>query len=142
MQRRSRASSSGRARAYRQAGHDNALLFALELGLGEDYKNDHQAKKDVIDPSGDAHSVKSGGINWQLFLYRRNRFLTDDGFLALNGIGLLLVHCIDAFPPSFEEYRNNPDVQIGIGQMVSNSARQVQLCTTLIHQGSSNSEVP
>lgn len=109
MQRRSRASSSDRARAYRQAGHDNALLFALELGLGEDYGNDHQAKKDVIDPSGDAHSVKSGGINWQLFLYRRNRFLTDDGFLALNGIGLLLVHCIDAFPPSFEEYRHNPD---------------------------------
>ncbi len=109
MQRRRRASSSDQARAYRQAGHDNALLFALELGLGEDYRNDHQAKKDVIDPSGDAHSVKSGGINWQLFLYRRNRFLTDDGFLALNGIGLLLVHCIDAFPPSFEEYRNNPD---------------------------------
>lgn len=63
----------------------------------------------MIDPSGDAHSVKSGNIKWQLFLYGRNRFLTDDGFVALNGIGLLLVHCIDAFPPSYEEYRKNPD---------------------------------
>lgn len=103
-----RASTSEQARAYRQAGHDNALRFAIALGLGEDYRNNLQAKKDVIDPSGDAHSVKSGNKNWQLFLYGRNRFLTDDGFLALNGIGQLLVHCIDAFPPSYEEYKNNP----------------------------------
>lgn len=109
MPRHSRASSPEQARAYRQAGHDNALLFALELGLGRDYRNDPQAKKDVIDPSGDAHSVKSGDVNWQLFLYGRNRFLTDDGFLALDGIGGLLVHCIDAFPPSYDEYRKNPD---------------------------------
>ena len=104
-----RASSSEQARAYRQAGHDNALQFALALGLGADYRNDPTAKKDVIDPSGDAHSVKSGTAKWQLFLYGRNRFLTDDGFVALNGIGLLLVHCIDAFPPSYEQYRENPD---------------------------------
>ena len=109
MQKRRRASSPERAREYRQAGHDKALQFALELGLGKDYRNDPQAKKDVIDPSGDAHSVKSGDVNWQLFLYGRNRFLTDDGFLALDGIGGLLVHCIDAFPPSYEEYRRNPD---------------------------------
>jgi len=109
MQRRSRASSSEQARAYKRAGHENELLFALELGLGEEYTNDRQAKKDVIDPSGDAHSVKSGGINWQVFLYRRSRFLTDDGFIALNGIGGLLIHCIDAFPPSYQEYRNNPN---------------------------------
>ena len=108
MLRRRRASTSDQARGYRQLGHGNALQFAMALGLGEDYRNDLQAKKDVIDPSGDAHSVKSGNINWQLFLYRRNRFLTDDGFLALNGIGQLLAHCIDAFPPSYEEYRRNP----------------------------------
>lgn len=103
-----RASTSDQARAYRQAGHDNALQFAMALGLGKDYRNDLQAKKDVIDPSGDAHSVKSGNIKWQLFLYGRNRFLTDDGFIALNGIGGLFVHCIDAFPPSYKEYRSNP----------------------------------
>ncbi|HPD17944.1 MAG TPA: hypothetical protein PLE19_23650 [Planctomycetota bacterium] len=103
-----RASTSERARKYRQEGHDNALLFALELGLGQDYRNDPQAKKDVIDPSGDAHSVKSGRRKWQIFLYSRSRFLADDGFMALNGIGTLLIHCIDAFPPSYDEYKRNP----------------------------------
>lgn len=107
--RKSRASTSEQAREYRQRGHDNALRFAKALGLGSGYRNDPLAKKDVIDPSGDAHSVKSGYGKWQLFLYGRNRFLTDDGFVALNGIGLLLVHCIDAFPPSYKEYRKNPD---------------------------------
>ena len=103
-----RASTSAQARAYRQKGHDNALAFAQALGLGNDYKNDLQAKKDVIDPSGDAHSVKSGKKKWQIFLYSRIRFLSDDGFQALNGVGGLLVHCIDAFPPSYAEYKKNP----------------------------------
>lgn len=101
---RRRASSPEAARAYRQRGHEDALAFALAIGLDEDYQNDPQAKKDVIDPSGDAHSVKSGSKKWQIFLYRRNRFLTDDGFQALNGVGGLLVACIDAFPPSYEDY--------------------------------------
>ena len=104
-----RGSSSEEARRYRQAGHDDALQFALSLGLTEDYQNDRQAKKDVIDPSGDAHSVKSGRIKWQIFLYRRSRFEEDDGFQALNGIGSLLIHCIDAFPPRYEDYRGNED---------------------------------
>ena len=98
MQRRRRASTSAQARAYRQRGHDNSLRFALAIGLEEDYKNDRQAKKDVIDKSGDAHSVKSGTAKWQLFLYGRNRFLTDDGFLALNGIGGLLGACLSNPP--------------------------------------------
>ena len=42
-----------------------------------------------------------------MFLYGRNRFLNDDGFQALNGIGSLLVHCIDAFPPRYEDYEGN-----------------------------------
>lgn len=106
----SRASSSERARSYRQAGHDNALKFALAIGLTRDYQNDKTAKKDVIDPSGDAHSVKSGEKKWQIFLYRRNRFKSDDGFQALNGVGTLLIRCIDAFPPSFEEYKRNQKI--------------------------------
>lgn len=105
---KSRGSTSKAAREYRQAGHDNALLFALKIGLSKDYQNDKKAKKDVIDPSGDAHSVKSGKKKWQIFLYSRKRFVDDDGFQALNGIGTLLVHCIDAFPPSFSEYTKNP----------------------------------
>ncbi len=79
-------------------------MFALSIGLDNDYQNDPHAKKDVIDPSGDAHSIKSGEKKWQIFLYRRSRFETDDGFQALNGIGSLLIHCIDAFPPRFKDY--------------------------------------
>lgn len=104
-----RASVAEDARRYRQAGHDDALLFAFAIGLSNDYKRDQQAKKDVIDPAGDAHSVKSGNKKWQIFLYRRKRFLEDDGFQALNGIGSLLVHCIDAFPPNFKDYKNDKD---------------------------------
>lgn len=103
----SRASSSAAARKYRQAGHDDALRFAKLLGLKKDYRRDPQAKKDVIDPAGDAHSIKSGHGRWQVFLYGRTRFVTDDGFQALNGIGTLLVHCIDAFPPRFEDYEKD-----------------------------------
>lgn len=104
-----RASSPQQARTYRQQGHKDALRFALLLGLDHDYRNDRRAKKDVIDPSGDAHSVKSGQKKWQVFLYRRSRFETDDGFQALNGIGSLLIHCIDTFPPRYEDYENSKE---------------------------------
>ena len=106
----SRGSSSEQARNTRQRGHDNALQFALAIGMQSDYRNDPQAKKDVIDPSGDAHSLKSGQRKWQIFLYSRSRFETDDGFQALNGIGALLIHCIDTFPPRYEDYRGNESV--------------------------------
>ena len=104
-----RASSSDAARTYRQSGHDNALMFALLIGLEKDYERDQKAKKDVIDPSGDAHSVKSGEKKWRIFLYSRHRFLDDDGFQALNGVGQLLIHCIDAFPPRYSDYLNNKE---------------------------------
>ena len=104
-----RASTSEAARAYRQQGMDDARLFALTIGLGRDYRRDTEAKKDVIDPAGDAHSVKSGRKKWQIFLYGRGRFLADDGFQALNGLGSLLVHCIDAFPPRYSDYEDNKE---------------------------------
>lgn len=107
--RRSRGSTSRHARQYNLSGHRVALEFARSIGLSADYRNDLQAKKDVIDPSGDAHSVKSGTRKWQIFLYSRTRFIEDDGFQALNGVGSLLVHCIDAFPPRYEDYRGNED---------------------------------
>lgn len=105
--RKSRASSSDEARRYRQQGHDDALRFALAIGLDEDYKNDPQAKKDVIDPSGDAHSVKSGQRKWQIFLYGLNRFESDAFFRVMNGMGQLLIDCIKSFPETFEEYQQN-----------------------------------
>lgn len=101
---KSRASTSSAARKYRKKGHDDALQFAKLIGLQEDYKNDKKAKKDVIDPSGDAHSLKSGQKKWQIFLYTRNRFIEDPTFGAMNGIGEILVCCIDSFPKHYADY--------------------------------------
>ena len=108
--RKSRASSSEEARRYRKQGHDDALRFAQLIGLEADYKNDPKAKKDVIDLSGDAHSVKGGVKKWQIFLYGLNRFTTDNIFGAMNGMGQLLVECINSFPVDFEEYHSNKSV--------------------------------
>jgi hypothetical protein len=102
-----RGLSSEDARKVRQQGHDDAFEFAMLIGLENDYQNDIVAKKDVIDLSGDAHSVKSGNKKWQLFLYGINRFRDDDFFQTMNGIGQLLVKCIEAFPESFDEYERN-----------------------------------
>ena len=102
-----RGGTTEQGREYRKRGHEDAQKFAEEIGLTEDYSNDLTAKKDVIDKSGDAHSVKSGEKKWQIFLYSRTRFETDDGFQALNGVGSLLIHCIDAFPPRYKDYETN-----------------------------------
>lgn len=102
-----KAMSSERAREVRQKGHDDALEFALSIGLESDYKNDVKAKKDVIDPSGDAHSVKSGKKRWKIFLYHKSRFEEDSAFQTMNGIGQLLVQSLEIFPDSFENYKNN-----------------------------------
>ncbi len=101
---KTRASTSGSARKYRQQGYDDALLFALSIGLNEDYKNDAKAKKDVIDPSGDAHSIKGGQKKWQIFLYRASRF---EEFRAMNGMGELLISCINSFPPNYDDYQKD-----------------------------------
>ena len=99
--------SSDDARAVRQAGHDDALYFALLIGLDTDYTNNQIAKKDVVDPSGDTHSLKSGAKKWQIFLYGLNRFRQDDGFAVMNGMGDLLKACIRAFPLDFEVYQQS-----------------------------------
>lgn len=105
--RKKRGLSAEDARMVRQKGHDDALKFALAIGLSGDYKNDIKAKKDVIDPSGDAHSVKSGKKKWQIFLYGLGRFETDEAFIVMNGIGELLIECIQAFPLTFEKYKSD-----------------------------------
>lgn len=105
--RKKRALTTEKARAVRQQGHDDAFEFALAVGLPSDYKNDPQAKKDVIDPSGDAHSVKSGVKKWQVFLYGLGRFEKDHAFVVMNGIGALLVDCINAFPTTYAKYARN-----------------------------------
>ena len=106
-QRRKRALSSEDARYIRQRGHDDAREFAHAIGLPSEYKNVPHAKKDVIDQSGDAHSVKSGEKKWQIFLYGLGRFWTNDVFGAMNGIGDALADCINAFPSGFRAYQRN-----------------------------------
>ena len=105
--RKKRGFTRENARIYRQRGHNDSLEFALAIGLTKDYRNDLQAKKDVIDPSGDSHSVKSGDKKWQIFLYGLSRFETDTAFLAMNGIGRILINCINSFPKTFEEYQTS-----------------------------------
>ena len=103
--RRKRGLSSEDARIVRQRGHNDAKEFALAIGLTDDYKNDPKAKKDVIDPSGEAHSVKSGEKKWQIFLYSEGRFESDVAFSVMNGMGQILLECIRAFPRTFAEYQ-------------------------------------
>lgn len=102
--------SSERARSVRQAGHDDATEFAKQIGLSSDYNNDKQAKKDVIDPFGDAHSVKSGKKRWQIFLYHRSRFERDSAFQTMNGIGQIFIQCLQLFPDNFSEYKSNKNL--------------------------------
>lgn len=106
--RKKRGLSSENARIIRQRGHNEAKEFALAIGLTSDYKNDVKAKKDVIDPSGDGHTVKSGKKKWQIFLYGLTRFKEDAGF-SMNGIRELLIECIKAFPLTFEKYQQDKD---------------------------------
>src|SRR3989304_9371375 len=105
--RKKRGLSSANARWVRQSGHNDALEFAIAIGLPRDYQNNPHAKKDVIDPSGDAHSVKSGQKKWQIFLYGLGRFWTDDAWGTMNGVGDLLAECINAFPTDFKAYQRN-----------------------------------
>ncbi len=107
--RKKRGLSSENARIIRQRGHNDALEFAMAIGLTRDYKNDLKAKKDVIDRSGDGHSVKSGKKKWQIFLYGLVRFEENVGFASMNGIGDLLIECIKAFPSTFEKYQQGKD---------------------------------
>jgi hypothetical protein len=104
--RKKRGLSSENARIIRQRGHNDALEFAMAIGLTRDYKNDLKAKKDVIDRSGDGHSVKSGEKKWQIFLYGLTRFEEDVGFI-INGIRDFLIECIKAFPSTFQQYQQD-----------------------------------
>lgn len=99
--------TSERARTVRARGHADARRFAEIIGLPADYQNDARAKKDVIDLNGDAHSVKSGALKWQIFLYKAGRFEEDFGFAAMNGVGELLAACLRCHPAGYAEYVAN-----------------------------------
>lgn len=107
--RRKRGLSPEEARSIRQRGHYTAKEFALAIGMGEDYRRDPLAKKDVIDLAGDAHSVKGGEKKWQIFLYSKGRFETDASWQAMDGVGQAILRCIGCFPPSFDEYQSDKE---------------------------------
>lgn len=106
---RTRASSSDHARAYRQRGQDLQKYFAKLLGKENDYTRDPHAKKDVIDISGDSYTVKGGMRKWQIFLYSRSRFQDDPFFQTMNGIGQILIDCIESFPPDRLKYERRKE---------------------------------
>ena len=51
--------------------------------------------------------MKSGKKRWQIFLYSKSRFQTDDAFQSMNGVGQLLIKCLDIYPNTFDEYIKN-----------------------------------
>jgi len=104
---RTRASSSEHASAYRKRGMKIQLIFAKLIGKDKDYTRDPKAKKDVVDMAGDAYSVKSGEKKWQIFLYRKSHLENDDVFSTMNGLGQLMINCIDCFPQDINKYKEN-----------------------------------
>ena len=96
-----RAMSSEEASRVKRGGHEAEKRFAEMIG-GEVAKR--QEKKDVIDSRGDYHSVKSGRLKWQIFLYRRETLSRDRVFAVINGVGETMAACVDCFPESREEY--------------------------------------
>ena len=103
MQKR-KAMTPDAARGVKQAGYRDEAEFAEAIG-GHLFGGSGQAKTDVVDKNNYAYSVKSGAKKWQIFLYSPNRLLEDVAFGAINGIGELLVRCINAFPKEIDDYR-------------------------------------
>ena len=60
-------------------------------------------KADVLDGQGRTHSVKAG-IWSQIFLYRRDRLITDTFLLGIGDLADTMVACLDAFPHTREGY--------------------------------------
>ncbi len=102
-----RAMSHEKASYVKLQGHRDAQEFAELLGIGKEFKSDPKAKKDVIDYEGYSYSVKSGEKKWQIFLYSKSRFEEDYTFKGMNGIGEIMLKCIESFPEDRNEYVKN-----------------------------------
>lgn len=102
--RRKRAMTSAEASSVKRAGDANERDFAKLIGgkvVGK--KTD---KKDVEDKQGNNHSVK-GGEYWQIFLYGRNRFVTNTEFQGIGNVAKLMIACLDAFPENRFDYESD-----------------------------------
>lgn len=110
---RKRAMTSEQARNVRAQGHADAKGFAQLIGVEEDYQNGAIDKKDVVDQNGDTHSLKSGDKRWQIFLYSERRFKEDMIYKVMggvgDGIGNLMLSCLNCFPATFEEYKSDKE---------------------------------
>lgn len=100
MFRRRRAMTSEQASIKKRSGHIREQIFA-ELINGDVISG--QGKADVIDPQENRYSIK-GAEWWQIFMYARNRFVTNTEFLEIGNIAELIIECLDAFPETKEEY--------------------------------------
>lgn len=101
---RKKAMSSEQASDVKRYGHVNERDFAKLIGgqvVGK--KID---KKDVEDRQGNNHSVK-GGEWWQIFLYSRDRFVTNTEFQSMGNVAELMITCLDAFPEDRSDYESD-----------------------------------
>ena len=98
-----RAMTPDQACEVKIAGHLNEYDFAELIG-GEVNLGAHTDKKDVIDRQHRSHSVKAG-VWWQIFLYSRERLKTNTIFQGIGNVANIMVDCIDAYPPKFQDYK-------------------------------------
>jgi hypothetical protein len=96
-----RAMSSKAASYKKRSGHVNEQHFAYLIE--GDVVGGRTDKTDVIDQAYNTYSVK-GGEWWQIFLYGRDRFVTNTEFREIGNVANLLIDCIDAFPEDRSDY--------------------------------------
>lgn len=96
-----RAMTPTAASYKKRTGHVNEQHFAYLIG--GDVVGDRTDKTDVIDKAYNTYSVK-GGEWWQIFLYGRDRFVTNTEFREIGNVANLLMDCIDAFPVDRSDY--------------------------------------
>ena len=104
MARKKRAMSSQKASRVKKQGHQNEENFSQLIG-GQ-VSRSQQEKTDVTDRQQKRHSVKSGTW-WQIFLYAQSRLENNTILQALGNLAPLMRRCLDAFPPTHQEYKAN-----------------------------------
>lgn len=93
--------TSEEASVKKVSGHINEHDYAALIG-GEVNRGAQSKKTDVVDRRHGTHSVKSGK-KWQVFLYGKSRFETDNVLQGIGRVSNLLVDCINALPVDREE---------------------------------------
>lgn len=100
-----RAMTKEHASRVKTGGHENEKHFAKIIG-GRVQAGTHTDKKDVIDRQDRAHSVKSGKW-WQVFLYSEERLRTNTIFQGIGKAADIMLACLAAYPPKFEDYQKS-----------------------------------